>query len=439
MAVAAKDEPLFSGSRGFLLALTLAGLVVAVIRLIAGLGATTNLSNGYPWGMWVFFDLFLIPFSAGAFTISAVVHIFNQKQYKPLLRPVVLAGLLGYSLTLWFLLLDLGRPERFYNVFIYLNPSSFMFEVAWCLSLYTGVLILEFLPAYAERYNLKGLQRGLTTLGIVILSAGIFLSVMHQSSLGGLFLLMPGRIHPLWSSDLLALFFLVSSVAGGLSMIILISAWVFHAFKHPLDYRLFSGIARTSVWILGLYFIMKIIDLMGRHTFGRVFEGSTQSILFLIEMIIGILLPLIMFASQWGRESKSGLIWAAIFVTFGLALNRINIAFYGFDPIRVATYFPYWMEWITTVGGVTGAILIFYLIARYFPILLVPEAKEVAEARGGGFTAIAITLLAIGIILKGTIPPWSGYGIWIFVAGLSFLIGSVTFILKKKSISEKGG
>ncbi|MEW6214737.1 MAG: NrfD/PsrC family molybdoenzyme membrane anchor subunit [Nitrospirota bacterium] len=432
MAVAAKSEPLFSGIRGFLLALTLVGLVVAVIRLIAGLGATTNLSNGYPWGIWVFFDLFLIPFSAGAFTIATVVHIFNQKQYKPLLRPVVLAGLLGYSLTLWLLLLDLGRPDRFYNVFIYLNPRSFMFEVAWCLSLYTGVLVLEFLPAYAEKYNLKGLQGGLSMLGIVILSAGILLSVMHQSSLGGLFLLLPGRIHPLWSSDLLALFFLVSSVAGGLSMIILISAWAFRAFKHPLDYHLFSGIARASVWVLGLYFIMTIVDLMGRHTFGRVFEGNTQSVLFLIEMIIGILLPLIMFASQRVRESKSGLIWAAIFVSFGLALNRTNIAFYGFDPIRVATYFPYWMEWITTLGGVAGAILIFYLIARYFPIFVVPEAEELAEARGGFFTAIAITLLAIGIILEGTNPPWIGYGVWIFVAGLSFLISSLEPVAGKR-------
>ncbi|MFZ6016591.1 MAG: hypothetical protein ACOYU0_03050 [Nitrospirota bacterium] len=188
-------------------------------------------------------------------------------------------------------------------------------------------------------------------------------------------------------------------------MIILISAWAFRAFKKPLDYHLFSGIARASVWILGFYFIMKIVDLMERHTFGKVFEGSTQTVLFLIEMIIGILLPLIMFASQRVRESKSGLIWAAIFVSFGLALNRTNIAFYDFDPIRVATHSPYWMEWITTAGGVAGAILLFYLIARYFPILLVPEAEELAEVRGATFTSVAIILLAIGIILEGTNPP----------------------------------
>lgn len=427
MAVVTKNEPLFSRTRMFLLIVTFLGLIVAIIRLFAGLGATTNLNNGYPWGLWVFFDLFLIPFSAGAFTISAVVHIFNQKQYKPLLRPVVLAGLLGYLLTLWLLLLDLGRPERFYHVFIYLNPKSFMFEVAWCLSLYTGILILEFLPAYAEKFNLKGLQRVLTLLGIVIVSAGILLSTMHQSSLGGLFLLPMIKIHPLWSSDLLPLFFFISSVAGGLSMIILISAWAFHVFKQPLDYRLFSGIARASAWVLGFYFIIKIIDLMERHYFGKILEVSPQSILFLIEIIIGVLLPFIMFANQRMRESKSALIWAAIFVIFGLALNRVNVVFFGYYPSRVATYFPYWMEWITTIGGITGAILIFYLITRYFPILYVPETEKFVEDRRerASFMVVSIILLIIGLILLGMKSSVSGYGIWIVVLGLSFIIGSL--------------
>ena len=234
-----------------LAALAVLVFVAAIIRFVLGLGATTNLSDIYPWGLWLAFDVFLIPFSAGAFTLAATVYIFNLKVYRPVLRPAVLTGLLGYASVLAILVIDLGRPDRFWHFLVFWNPHSPLFEVSWCILLYTTVLVLEFSPSILERLNLEKPLRLVKALTIPLVIAGVTLSTLHQSSLGSLFLVMSTRLHDLWHTPFLPAFFLVSSMAGGLAMVIFVSLISTKALQHGLETDTLFGLAGALSYILG--------------------------------------------------------------------------------------------------------------------------------------------------------------------------------------------
>ncbi len=351
------------------------GLVVAGIRFVRGLGEATNLSDGYPWGLWITFDVFTIPFSAGAFTMAAVVYILKRERYHEIVRPVLLTGFIGYILVVAILLVDLGRWDQFYSVIYNLNLHSFMFEISWCVMLYTIVLALEFSPLLFEKLNWHvplGVVRAFT---IPLVSAGIILSTLHQWSLGALFLLVPGKLHALWYTPLLPPFFLTTAVTSGLSMAILISLWAFWAFRRPLDHRLLSGLARAIAWIFGFYLVAKLADVVGRRAFESAFDGSAQGLLFLTEMIVGVILPMILFALPKVRQSRTGLIWGSILALVGLALNRANVSLIGITPLFAgAQYTPHWMEWGIIAAAVAGGILVFGIVARFFPVFETEKA-----------------------------------------------------------------
>ncbi|HID86311.1 MAG TPA: Ni/Fe-hydrogenase cytochrome b subunit, partial [Anaerolineae bacterium] len=257
-----------------LAALTMVGLVVGIVRLIAGLGPTTNLSDSYPWGLWIVYDVFFIPFSAGAFMISAVTHIYDREEYHPIARPVILAGFLGYVFVVLVLLMDLGRWHKFYNILIplYWNLHSFMLEVSLCITLYTGVLIMEVAPAILERLNLKQLLGMIRPLTVLIAGAGIVLSSIHQSSLGSLFLLMPYKLHPLWWTPLLPLLFFTSAAFSGLAMAIFVAVVSFRAFRRHLELGLLTDLARIVSIMLGIYLVLKVGDLLLAGEIGLIFS-----------------------------------------------------------------------------------------------------------------------------------------------------------------------
>ena len=184
--------------------LFLAFLTVTVIRFTKGLGAVTNLSDKFPWGIWIGFDLLCgVGLAAGAFTLTAVVHLFNLKKFEPIVRPTILTGFLGYSFVIVALLLDLGQPWRIWHAIIYWNPHSVMFEVAWCVMLYTTVLAVEFAPVVLERFGFNAPARFIHRLITPLVILGVMLSTLHQSSLGTLYLIVPSKLHPLWYSPML--------------------------------------------------------------------------------------------------------------------------------------------------------------------------------------------------------------------------------------------
>ncbi len=210
----------------------LAGAYATVLRYTRGLGASTHLSDQFPWGLWIGFDVLCgVMMAAGGFALTATVYIFNIERFRPIIRPTVLTAFLGYCLVVVALLYDLGRPYRIWHPLVMWNPRSVMFEVGWCVTLYTAVLALEFAPIIFERLRLEKALRIQHAIVIPLVIAGVLLSTLHQSSLGSLYLIVPEKLHPLWYSPLLPVFFFLSAICVGLAMTIFESHMSFEGLR----------------------------------------------------------------------------------------------------------------------------------------------------------------------------------------------------------------
>jgi Ni/Fe-hydrogenase subunit HybB-like protein len=357
------------------------GLALGVYRMVVGLGATTNLSDGYPWGLWILYDVFFIPFSAGAFMISAVTHIYDKEEYHVIARPVVLAGFLGYLFVVLVLLMDLGRWHKFYNVLIpwYWNPHSFMFEVSMCVTVYTGILIMEVAPSILERLNWEKPLRFLRVATVVVAGAGIVLSSLHQSSVGSLFLLMRHKLHPLWWTPQLPLLFFTSAAFSGLSMAIFVAVVSFTAFKKRLKLDLLGDLAKIVFLMLGLYLAIKVVYLAINGELGLMFSQGWLSFMFIAEMIVGVIAPMFIFGNREMRQSRSGLFQGSGLVLLGLGLNRVNVALLGLQAPAGTAYFPHWIELVISLAAIVAGVLMFGLAARFLPIF--QDVEEVEAER----------------------------------------------------------
>ncbi len=213
------------------------GLVITVIRFTQGLGATTNLSDYNPWGIWIGFDLLVgVALAAGGYVTSAACYIFGLKRFHSAVRPAILTGFLGYALVVLALHYDVGRPWRLpYPFIVQSGTTSLLFEVAACVALYLTVLFIEFTPAALEWLGLKRARGIVVKLTLVLTIFGVVLSTLHQSSLGALFLIAPSKLHPLWYSPYLALYFFVSSIVAGLSMVIFEGSLAHKHFHDKMD------------------------------------------------------------------------------------------------------------------------------------------------------------------------------------------------------------
>ena len=362
-----------------LIGLTILGLVTGIWRLANGLGEATNLSDSYPWGLWIGFDFTLIAFSGGAFTLAAVVYILNLEKYRPVVRPAVLTGFLGYLSVLVILLIDLGRWDRFWAFLVYPNIHSPLFEISWCILLYTAVLGLEFLPFVFERFNKPHIVRTIHRFTIPIVIAGITLSTLHQSTLGTLYAAMPEKLHPLWYTPLLPVLFFISSVGMGLSTVIFVSLIAGRAFSRKVEMGVLAGLAKGSVWVWVVYLLFKLEHLIFSRQLGNAFAFDTQSVWYLIEIVVGVILPIVLYAMPAVRRSKSGLFWASLLVFAGILINRMNATWVGQSltastwslqskTVEAATYTPSWIEIAVQVGVLAAVAVIWYLAALFLPI-----------------------------------------------------------------------
>src|SRR5271169_5515315 len=245
------------------------GLYATWLRIFYGLGGSTNLSDKFPWGIWIAFDVMCgVGLAAGGFTLVAVVHIFNIERYKPILRPAILTAFLGYVLVVLALMFDLGLPYRIWHPLVMWNPHSVMFEVAWCVTLYTTVLALEFAPVVLERFHLDRALKVMRIALIPLVILGVILSTLHQSSLGSLFLIVPEKLYPLWYTPILPLLFYVSAIAVGLAMTIFESWHSSRAFGRALELPLLASMGRVLAVVLSVYLWIRFLDLSHRHVFG---------------------------------------------------------------------------------------------------------------------------------------------------------------------------
>ena len=352
-----------------LLSLMSVGFIVAMLRYANGIGAISNLSNTYPWGFWISFDLFTgVAIGSGAFTMAAIVYIFELKRFRPLLRPSILTAFLGYLMVILALLVDLGRPERILHLIIYWNHTSVLFEIGVCVMTYTLVLAIEFAPMFFEGIKWHKFADWIHRFIMPFVILGVVLSTLHQSSLGGLLLIEPEKLHTLWWTPSLPVLFFVSAVAIGLAMVIIESSLSSLAFQRGLEVDLLERLAKAIPLVLGLYLFLKFGDLIFSGDLHYLFASGTMSILFWAEIVIGTLTPMLLFLWRSMRRNPTGLLVGASSLVFGMILNRFNVSWFAIHRLANVSYTPSWMEISISAAIFAAGILAFSLAARYLPL-----------------------------------------------------------------------
>ncbi|HEX6895446.1 MAG TPA: Ni/Fe-hydrogenase cytochrome b subunit [Bryobacteraceae bacterium] len=358
-----------------------AGIYATFIRFTRGLGQATNLSDQFPWGIWVGFDVLCgVMLAAGGFTLTAAVHIFNLKRLQPIVRPTVLTAFLGYLLVSVALMFDLGRPYRIWHPLIMRNPHSVMFEVAYCVMLYTTVLALEFSPIVLERFHLYKAIKIIHGAVIPLVIGGVLLSTLHQSSLGSLYLIMPEKLHPFWYSPLLPVFFFVSAIAVGLAMTIFESSLSSKYFGRELEIGILRELGRILLVVLCVYGVLRFEDLLHRGLLGKILQPSYEMTLLWLELALALIVPLLLLSRRKIRNSANGLYVAAVLVLLGFITNRLNVSITGLEASAGVHYIPRWTELAITAAITASGFAVFSLAVKYLPIFPVSEAHTAPNA-----------------------------------------------------------
>ena len=382
----AKKRSLFTPFNIFAGLVVILGIVLTFLRFTKGLGGVTNLDNTNPWGIWIGFDLLTgVALAAGGYVTAAAVEIFRFNKYHSAVRPAILTGFLGYALVVFALTYDVGRPWRLpFPFFVSQGVTSVMFEVGACVALYLTVLFLEFSPAALEWLGLEKARRWAIRLTMLLTILGVMLSTLHQSSLGAMYLLAPSKLHPLWYSPYLPVFFFVSSIAAGLSMVIFESTMAHRNFHDMMDKNHIKhsdevtlGFGRAAALVLAGYFAIKVFGVALGNNWNLLFTG--YGIWFLVEMLGFVLLPVFLFAVGVRDRNVKLIKVTAIITVLGIVLNRLNISLICFNyqlPMS-ERYYPHWMEIGISVFVVTVGLLVYKFIVTRMPILFEhPEYPE---------------------------------------------------------------
>jgi Ni/Fe-hydrogenase subunit HybB-like protein len=397
------NKPLFTGGVRIMLALMAVGLGFAVARFVWGLGAVTHLNNQFPWGIWIAIDVASgVALAAGGFTTAALAHIFHREHYETVTRPALLTAVLGYTFVVLGLLVDLGR---YYNVWHPMLPMmwsghSVLFEVGMCVMLYLTVLYIEFLPIVVERFKgrvhlprlpraeraleavLAVLDRTLSRVMFVFVILGVVLSTLHQSSLGGLMVIAPYKVHPLWWTPILPLLFFLSAVSVGFAMVVFESMITSKSLGRKPEMDVLAPLAKMIPVILFIYLAFKVGDLTQRDAWVYLGRGGFQAWMFLAEVILGVVAPMVILSTRRGRRTPALLFTGSALVVFGVLFNRINVFLTAYTPMYMEKrYFPSIGEIAITVGLAAGLMFVYRVIITYFPVLPVeePEALPAEE------------------------------------------------------------
>ncbi len=349
------------------------GLSVAVYRWIVGL-SITNMSDNRPWGIWISFDMMSgIGLAAGAFSVAAIVYIFNLKKLYPIVRPTILTGFISYILAALTLMVDLGLPTNIWHVIIYWNIHSPLFEIGWCVMAYTTVLLLEFSPVLFEALGWKAPLNLIRRITIPLVIVGIMLSTLHQSTLGTMLTALPYRIHPLWYSPLLPVYFFLTAIGAGLAMTVFESYHSARTYQQEFEIHIVATITKWIPYVLGLYFVIRVGELFVSGKYVYLIQDPWPAFMFLIEMMGGILIPILLFSDRRVRYSKSGIVWAAFLTMGGLILNRFNssLVFMNGD-----FYFPSAAEIAVSIGLTCLGIILFDAAIRFLPMYKNPTEKK---------------------------------------------------------------
>ena len=357
------------------------GVALIAWRFAVGLGVSTAMNDGYPWGLWIAFDVVTgTALACGGYALALVVYIFNKGKYHPLVRPAVLTSALGYSIAGLSVMIDVGRPWLAWKLPIKVwtwNLNSVLLEVAMCIMAYTVVLWIELMPAFLEKFKDSGPKRlqaiARKTLPffdkalIWILALGLLLPTMHQSSLGSLMLLAGPRLHPLWFTPFLPLLFLLTCIAMGYAAVVLEASFSSRAFGHKVELPLLRNIGRFAAVLVLVFAVLRIADMAYRGSFAHVAKLDLYGSMFWLEMLLFIA-PAVFLLMQ-KTASLGGLLRGAMVLALAGGLYRFNTFLTAFNPGPGWHYFPNVTEQLITLGLVAAEIALYIAIVKNFPIL----------------------------------------------------------------------
>lgn len=366
------------------------GFAFMIARFLFGLGYVTNLNNQFPWGIWIGIDVASgVALAAGGFTTGAIAYIFNRRQYHTVIRPALLTAMLGYTFVVIGLMLDIGRYWNITSPMFHWNGNSVLFEVGMCVAIYSTVLYIEFLPIVVERFKGKvdlpgNLSRFNAPLESVLeiadhtlakymflfIIAGVVLSCMHQSGLGSLMLIARYKVHPLWYTPILPLLFLLSAIATGYPMVTVESIIVSSSFRRKPEMEVLTPLARYMPILMGIYLAVKLGDMIVRGTYVYLLDGTYQSNAFIIEVVVGVMLPILLLLFKKVRQSPGWLFFASLLYVLGIIMNRIDVFLVSYTPpYIIKSYFPALGEIAITVGLIATLMFVYRVIVFIFPVL----------------------------------------------------------------------
>jgi Ni/Fe-hydrogenase subunit HybB-like protein len=376
-----------------------AGLWSTYLRFAKGFQVATNLSNAQPWGIWVgLATLCGVGLSAGGFTIAGAVYLLGMERYRPVLRAAVMIAFLGYLSVVAGYAWELGLPWNFWHPLVMWNRASVLFEVVWCITLYTTVLALEFSPALIEKLPWKSVREKFLEwhhhILIALVLVGVLLSSLHQSYLGGLFIIFKGKMYPLWYSNYLTTMFYMSAIPAGIAMVIMALYLSVRSLNVRVDLRVLDDFSRVIAPMLVIFALFRFADLSKQHALGYLILPVPETAYFWLEMALFVAAPLVLFNLPQIRQKPIGLYWASAVTIAGFMVQRINVSINSLERATHAGYVPKWPELAVTLMLVTAAVLAFRFAVLHLKILprdtqMPPRMFELPRSRAQIFPARA--------------------------------------------------
>lgn len=374
----------------FLSLLVLIALVLLVFRFVYGLGAATNLNNGYPWGLWVVLDIHVTAaIGCGAYVLAVIMYVANNREFHTLLRPALVGSTFAYTLANLAAFVDIGRWWNFYQIALpwNINLNSVMFEIAICMFLYMIILWMELVPPVLDKFGLERLHKPYNKVLFIIVALGIVLPTMHQSGLGALIVVAGEKISPLWQTSWISFLFLVSAIIMGFAIVVFEGALTVMGLGRRLELHLYRRLAKIGRWVLAFYLVVRFADLSYRGAWGAITQNPVQGLMFCIENLLFLLPLLILLHPRW-RGNARMLFFSAICLLLAGAVLRFNALIVGYTPSAGYVYFPSVIEILVSVGLLAVEVVGFTYIVKRFPILP-PRKKTVAPGSGPSASGLA--------------------------------------------------
>jgi Ni/Fe-hydrogenase subunit HybB-like protein len=351
-----------------------AGIYSMYARFALGFQASTNLTDPQPWGLWVGLGTLCgVGLSAGGFAIAAAVYLLGLERYRPILLTAVFISFLGYCTVCVGMLYELGLPWRIWHPIVMWNRHSVLFEVSWCVMLYTTVLALEFSPALLEKLPWVRVRelylRWHHSILIALVLAGTLLSSMHQSFLGGLFLITKGRLYPLWYTPYLTTMFYLSAIPAGLAVTIMAIYLCVRSLNARVDMSILRDVSRVIAPLLAIYGVFRVVDLINRDALQYLWMWREETLLFWVEIALLVVVPLVLLNMEKVRNNPMYLYWTCAVIVAGFMTNRLNVSITALQASSAVYYVPKWTEFAASFATIAAAAVAFRYAVIYLDIL----------------------------------------------------------------------